>query len=200
MTAAMAEPPAVTGADSAEILTVIVLNQAAVPERNLREMFHDLDLILRPAGIPTVFLVCPVSLDLTLPAICSQPLQPDRVLLQLLPGQPAERYHSVGASTVDRATGTASIKLFAKLAEFIARDSGWSWSELLAHLAAHEIGHVLLGSSAHSRGGIMRAVWSSAELIALRHPQALFDGQQATKMQFALNTRHLMAQAQNGAR
>ena len=182
---------------ASEILTVIVLNHAAVPDRILREMFHDLELILTPAGIPAVFLVCPVSLEPSRPALCSEPLRPDRVLLQLLPGQPVERVHSVGSSTLDRATGTACIKLYANLAEFIARDSGWSWSELLAHLAAHEIGHILLASGEHSRNGIMRAVWSPAELLVLRHPQALFDGRQAAKMQLALATRHLMAQARN---
>lgn len=36
-------------------------------------------------------------------------------------------------------------------------------ANLLGQVMAHEIGHVLLGSTKHSNGGIMRAVWSNRD-------------------------------------
>ena len=36
--------------------------------------------------------------------------------------------------------------------------------ELLGRAMAHEIGHMLIGTSAHARFGLMRAVWASGEL------------------------------------
>lgn len=182
-------------APAPESLTVIVLNQAAVPERSLTQMFRDLDEILAPAGIRATITVCPTSLDLPRPAICSESPRPERLVLQLLPGQPVQRVHSVGTTTFNRETGIASIRLFSDLAKSLAADSGWAWPELLAHLAAHEIGHVLLDTDGHTRNGIMRPVWSSNELSTLRHAQAMFDSQQGTTMRQALSARGLMAQA-----
>ncbi len=35
---------------------------------------------------------------------------------------------------------------------------------ILGHAAAHEIGHLLLGSNSHSPQGLMRARWSRQDL------------------------------------
>lgn len=185
-------------ADSGGLLTVLVLNQAGVPDQILQRMYEDLETILRQAGVGVSFVPCPRSTDVPRPRVCSQPLSADRIVLQFLPGQPARRVHSVGTSTVDVETGAASIVVFAELAASIAKDSGWSWPELLAHLAGHEIGHVLLASKEHTRTGIMRAVWSTAELGMLRHPQAMFNSEQSKKMQKNLTARAMTARAVAG--
>ena len=46
--------------------------------------------------------------------------------------------------------------------------------EVLGHVMAHELGHLLLGSNAHSRLGIMRPHWSAEELQSLRMGKLLF--------------------------
>jgi hypothetical protein len=38
---------------------------------------------------------------------------------------------------------------------------------LLAHVLAHEIGHILLNSGAHTQSGIMKAYWSIADLYEM---------------------------------
>ena len=43
------------------------------------------------------------------------------------------------------------------------------WSELLAHVFAHEITHILERINRHSGSGIMQAHWSAAEITNLAH-------------------------------
>lgn len=38
----------------------------------------------------------------------------------------------------------------------------------LAYTAVHEVGHLLLGNTAHSRDGVMRAHWDGADTLAMR--------------------------------
>ncbi len=176
-------------------LTLMILNQAQVPAKPLGAMIQELGQILSEAGVSAETIVCPVTPTVPRPLICAQPLRPDRVLIQLLPGEPSRRVSAVGSTSLNLETQIASIVLFANLAQSLAKAGGWSWHELLAHLAAHEVGHALMETSSHTRNGIMRAVWSPAELVTLRHPQALFDREQGKVMKANLAYRCLLTQS-----
>jgi hypothetical protein len=56
----------------------------------------------------------------------------------------------------------------------VARRTGVDSSELLGRALAHEIGHLLLRAPGHSRTGLMRAVWTDAELMLNRSDDWLF--------------------------
>jgi hypothetical protein len=51
--------------------------------------------------------------------------------------------------------------------------------EILAHVMAHELGHLLLGTNSHSRTGIMRAQWSWEDLRPLDAVRLHFTSAQA---------------------
>ncbi|MBI4894057.1 MAG: hypothetical protein HY821_25795 [Acidobacteria bacterium] len=176
-------------------LTLLLVNQAQVPAKPLQEMLDELGGILAQAGIGLETVDCPFQLELPRPAACSQPLRPDRVVLQFISGQPTRRIHAVGTTTLRPEQNTATIVIYAGLAQDLAQSTGWSWHELLSHLAAHELGHALLQDQGHSRAGVMRAVWSPAELVNLRHPQLLFDSAQATRMRQHLASGQVLAQS-----
>jgi hypothetical protein len=55
-----------------------------------------------------------------------------------------------------------------------ANQRGRRLAQVLAHTIAHEIGHVLLGTSAHSPAGIMRASWQDNEYKLLVTGQLRF--------------------------
>lgn len=50
---------------------------------------------------------------------------------------------------------------------------------VLGAALAHEMGHLLLGRGAHSRGGIMRCPWDTEELRSMHRGQLVFDAAQA---------------------
>ena len=57
---------------------------------------------------------------------------------------------------------------------------------LLGHAIAHEIGHLLLGTNAHSTTGLMRAVWSREEVRRRRAADWTFTERDATAMRARL--------------
>ncbi len=59
-------------------------------------------------------------------------------------------------------------------------------STLLAHVMAHEIGHLLLGSNAHAHLGLMRAHWESGDLRRAAMGGLLFTGDESQRMRARL--------------
>lgn len=70
----------------------------------------------------------------------------------------------------------------------LENENGASLPELLGSVMAHELGHLLLGSNAHSETGIMQRQWRAAELKQLQRGALLFTTQQARKMQSRMRT------------
>jgi hypothetical protein len=62
------------------------------------------------------------------------------------------------------------------------RDSGASPARLLGTVAAHEIGHLLLGSQSHSAMGVMSAHWGETELRRVSMGGLRFTSEQASSM------------------
>jgi hypothetical protein len=61
-----------------------------------------------------------------------------------------------------------------------------SWNvalaDILGNVMAHELGHLLLGSSSHAGMGIMRAHWQGEELRRLSRGSLSFTNEQADHM------------------
>ena len=63
-------------------------------------------------------------------------------------------------------------------------------SQLLGHVIAHEMGHLLLPSGAHSAAGLMRPIWDLAQVQAADQGALTFTPDQA-----GLIREHLRASA-----
>jgi len=55
-------------------------------------------------------------------------------------------------------------------------------SQLLGHLMAHEIGHLLLPSGSHSAAGLMKGTWDETQAGLARTDILTFDASQAAAM------------------
>jgi hypothetical protein len=60
---------------------------------------------------------------------------------------------------------------------------------LLGHAAAHELGHLLLGTNSHSERGLMRARWENSELLQIRGGKLLFSESKARHMRKTIAAR-----------
>jgi hypothetical protein len=59
-------------------------------------------------------------------------------------------------------------------------------SDILGSVVAHELGHLLLGSNAHTASGIMRAQWKEEELNRIVRGNLLFSAAQSERMRARL--------------
>jgi hypothetical protein len=71
----------------------------------------------------------------------------------------------LGDAAIDTAAGAGVLaSIYTDRVELMARLAGTDVAPLLGRAIAHEIGHLLMASNAHSARGLMRARWSPGEL------------------------------------
>ncbi|HEV8394243.1 MAG TPA: hypothetical protein VGQ37_08210 [Vicinamibacterales bacterium] len=68
----------------------------------------------------------------------------------------------------------------------VMRRAGVDFGDLLGRAMAHEIGHLLLRVPGHARTGLMRGIWTDAELIQNRETDWAFTEAEARRMQSTL--------------
>jgi len=76
--------------------------------------------------------------------------------------------------------------LFYEPMERLQKSAGTDMAGLLGHVAAHEIGHLLLGNNSHSAAGIMHARWTPDELASAKAGALVFSEQESLRMKARL--------------
>jgi hypothetical protein len=162
--------------DSAPALEVRVYDTAALQPKFLAQSISRLEAILLAAGASADVTLC--IQEATAP--CQRKFQTSRVLqLWIVPNSASKmndaRRPPLGQSVISE-TGYSIIFLPAVQRE--ASTSGVPWPILLAYVAAHEIGHQLLGSNAHTIAGLMKGNWYLEDFQAMPENRLQFSGKQ----------------------
>jgi hypothetical protein len=159
-------------ADEDPLLTVLVCDSAGVPPQTTLEAQREASRVLLKAGLRTEWLDCSAThvaeeKDREWGVTCHRPRDPAHMVLEILP-EPRSKGGALEATGFARLPRNGSpsvcVGVFYDRVESLARLGDASEAQLLAYLAAHEIGHVLLGPKAHTDSGIMRAEWSRADM------------------------------------
>lgn len=149
------------------------------------------DRIFQNAGISLRWMNCQVrSTDNA--SACTDTLKEGReFMLRLMDGtEDTGRQLALGTSMVDRGTrGGVLMTVSPRLVWAVATGSGTDAATLLGRAVAHELGHLLLGRVAHSRAGVMRALWSQDELRGIRPAGWWFSHTEAAEMRQGLLSR-----------
>jgi hypothetical protein len=101
------------------------------------------------------------------PLHCQSPLAPDEVIVRIMAAPEAVKGTVVplGDSLVDPQTRSGCLAtVYVDRVVALARRLNVAAGPILGRAIAHEIGHLLLGTTRHSDSGLMRAVWSPKEL------------------------------------
>src|SRR5262245_31679651 len=135
--------------------------------------------ILRSAGIDILWMNCNDRVSAGHPAAhpsCTTPPNPDEVIVRFVSASTSSNPRaksgadSLGDAYVDTAAARGSLAtVYVNRVAAMARTSGVDTGTLLGRVVAHEIGHLLLGTSAHQTSGLMRAEWSTV-LLQRRMP------------------------------
>ena len=80
----------------------------------------------------------------------------------------------------------------------VANRTGLEEHALLGRAIAHEIGHLLLRAPGHGRSGLMRPLWTDAELSANRPADWAFTDEESRQLQATQREQDTSAEAGGG--
>jgi hypothetical protein len=157
-------------------ITIRVLNPASVPDSTLRKAEQMAAAVLDAAGVGITWLECP----------CPRDLRSNEFWLHLLKNRPPRmRGDTTGFAVLmparDGAVSYAGVVWPA--VEEVASSLESDLSDVLGATVAHEIGHILLGSKAHTRSGIMCSRFQRADMRKAASGELRFTPEQAQRMQ-----------------
>jgi len=170
------------GSDSSTpTITILVYHQEGLSPRTLAAGEQQAAVILRKAGIETRWSDCSAGIKKTDDG-CRQLDVPAQFVVRIVPEPfgPTDTVFGVAFLGID-GTGKYS-DVFWDRCEGMRRDSGVNSATLLGTVAAHEIGHLLLGSNAHSAIGIMAPHWEAEQLRHAGMGSLLFTPEQSARM------------------
>ena len=187
---------------AAVIVTIRIYNYAAVPPADIDTARAVADGIFHETGISLQWVDCrvpafaPTGATAGKPAAprssCTAPLGETEFVLRLLELPAGERTPrlALGVSLLelDAHTGVL-ITIDPARAAAVAAQAGADSSVVLGRAIAHEVGHLLLGTSRHARSGLMRALWSQRELHENLAADWLFSAQEVRAMRHGLALR-----------
>ena len=180
-------------------INVRIFNYAGVSNADFTKAQKEASRIFRRSGIQVNWIECEAVKSSAANPRCTAKTNEDDIILRILPREmvAAKRHSEFGVALVPPNGGFgkyASI-YFARVEEYADR---WQASAglLLGHLAAHELGHLLLGVNSHADSGIMNVPWSRGKLERASLGTLLFTPREATKMQRQVSERI----AANGSR
>jgi hypothetical protein len=149
-------------------VTVAVHDDAAIGLKTVMRAEEVAWGVFREAGIEVQWLNCGFEREPTHGSLgCAVAVFPTNLQLRIRRRSLRSRVDLLGVSYLsEEGTGCYS-EVFVEPAEDLRRHESveLTVAELLGHAMAHEIGHLLLGSNAHSVAGIMRGRWGPEELL-----------------------------------
>jgi hypothetical protein len=103
---------------------------------------------------------------------CELPLAPGELAVRIVRSGPVDdqsRELPLGDALINTRTGTGVLAtIYIDRVDWMAEHTGIDRRALLGRAIAHELGHLLMATSAHASHGLMRPVWSQSE-IRRRH-------------------------------
>ena len=157
-----------------------IYDYADIGPQTLRSVSLKAESILARTGMSVQVVVCSGSAAV---GCESQPLQVhERIAIQILAGE-CKSPQSVARPVLGRAVasqdGGTLATVFLQSVHDQAAVSGVSLDVVLAHVAAHEAGHLLLGTRApHASHGLMKAHWAGNDYIAMSQELLRFTPEQ----------------------
>jgi hypothetical protein len=163
-------------------IRVRILNPATIPANTLRRAEQMAAAVLDNAGISVTWVECP----------CAPDLGPNEFWLHMLRNRPPGIHGDATGFAVLMPEGNGATSYAGVVwpaVEEVADSLESAVSDVLGATVAHEIGHILLGSKAHTRSGIMRSRFERAEMRLAASGELRFGPAQAQRMRANVEAR-----------
>ncbi|MFN7992742.1 MAG: hypothetical protein U0Q18_04035 [Bryobacteraceae bacterium] len=175
-------------------IAVLVYNYAAVSPGVLADTEAEAARVYLRAGIRIEWLDCPLTPNDAVQFPMCHIVGPTALVLRILPPSMSEHIRqaneSIGLAMLPEDGSFAIVaNVFWYDAKRLADRHGMRYGLVLGHIAAHEIGHLLLGPGSHSLQGIMRAPWRPNDLYIMAGRSMLFTPSEASRMRTNIRAR-----------
>jgi hypothetical protein len=158
---------------------VLVFDNARISPGLLEQAGFETTRIFRSAGIELVWISCTAGAD---GSACRSRGKNKELMLRVVPkGKSAGDTVYGDAFLAEDGSGKYADIFFDRIAS-TQHDFGVNASRLMGAIAAHEIGHLLLGLGAHSATGIMSPVWANEVIQKVERGALVFTPAQAMLM------------------
>jgi len=174
--------PSLCWAQGLPEITISVRDYANVSTETLAQAEEKARLVFQKAGIQTTWLNCPQKLEEKGPVGCPL-VDVTHLVLNILPKvlPNSSRIDGVGMALLnEKGTGYLAYVFYDRV-QHLAKSRKLGCA-LLAAVFVHEIGHLLLGSNAHSMSGIMCPYWKEQELRRISQGGVYFAPSQSRLM------------------
>lgn len=170
-------------------VTISVYNEAEVPTDVVDGAEEQASRVFQHAGIEVTWLNCGIpAVSEEASRACREAVFPDHLHLRIVRQSYGLKGETMGISFQAEDGSGCYADLFYEPMEQLHQSDGVDIASLLGYVAAHEIGHFLLGTNSHSTVGIMRARWSSQELANAKARGLIFSEQESLRMRAKLAT------------
>lgn len=163
-----------------ETITIVVNAIAHVTPSILDQAESETTRIFRRSGIQIVWLNCRVGIAAE--ESCRRVLEANDFVLQIVPNGRTPTESVFGEAFLGRDGKGKYCDVFFDRVEEAHSRFGAGTSRLLGAVAAHELGHLLLGLHAHSHAGIMTSHWKAENLQQIEMGTFLFSSEQSSRM------------------
>jgi len=170
-------------------VTVSVHNDAGIPSATLRAAEAEASRLFQQSGIELTWLNCPLPAEGPEdPAQCRTAEFPAHLQLRIARRSRNLSGITFGISYLSADGSGCYANLFYERIEEMHERSRVNLPSLLGDVAAHEIGHLLLGTNSHAASGIMRARWQNEELGSISTGTLFFSEAESRQMRSKLAT------------
>jgi hypothetical protein len=180
-----------------EQITVRAYNMVRISPREFTDAVHAAAGVLAPINVSVRWRVCRIEGTPREVADdpCSEPLRVDELVVRIVRAPRAFRDpDELGFSYVDadRRMGTLAT-VFADRVQALAARANTSSGVLLGRAIAHELGHLLIGTTDHSQDGLMQPHWAVRAGNLNRGPRWQFSVIDAVAVRSAVAARSVAA-------
>lgn len=168
-------------------VTISMYNDAGVPRSTLRRAEDEAERIFREAGIEVKWLNCGPSEASEEPGACPEAVFPTHLHLRVVRRAHGLKEGVLGLSFLDEDGSGCQADLFYEPMEQLQNSSNTNLASLLGHVAAHEVGHLLLGTNSHAPAGIMHARWAGQEVGSVNLGRLYFSNTESQRMRKKLS-------------
>jgi hypothetical protein len=172
-----------TPASSAVIddsLLVRIYDNAGVLASELSAALRTTHDILRRADLSVDWVQCRARRDGPVPVVCDKPLSSGDVVVRLIEGSDKEsgERRALGYSLFDANGVSGFATVYVDRVDWLAKRAQYPRAPVLGRAIAHEIGHLILRSNAHTETGLMREVWTAEQVVRNRREDWTFSADQ----------------------